>query len=71
MDGLITALSTSDSVIGIFAAVFLYLYVAEKKAHTATQTERIADLKVSMESVHKSVTLLDGAITEIRHGGKP
>lgn len=68
MDGLITTISSSDSVFAIFAAVFLYLYIAEKKAHTATQTERIADLKVSMDSVHKSVQLLDGAISEIRRG---
>lgn len=77
MDGLIAALTSSDNVLGILAGVFLYLYVDEKRdhkktreAHDTTRAERIADLKVSMESVHKSVHLLDGAIDEIRRGGR-
>lgn len=48
-----------------FAAIFLWLYLNERKAHTQTQAERLSDLKVSMDSVHKSINLLDEARTEM------
>jgi hypothetical protein len=53
-----------------FAGIFLWLYLGERKAHNQTQAERLSDLKVGMDSVHKSVTLLDEARTELhRRGG--
>lgn len=68
MDELVRTLVSTDSAFALFAAIFLYLYWAEKKAHTVTQQERISDLKLSMESVHKSVGLLDAAMVDIRRG---
>lgn len=53
-----------------FAAIFLWLYLGERKAHNTTQSERLADLKVGMDSVHKSISLLEEARSEMhrRHG---
>lgn len=48
-----------------FAAIFLWLYLAERKAHNQTQSERLADTKIAMESLHKSVALLEDARSEM------
>jgi hypothetical protein len=68
MDALITALLDSGNVNSILAAIFLYLYLAEKKAHTGTQAERISDLKVSTDSLHKSVAVLEAVRSDYNRG---
>lgn len=64
---------TQESIIGLlkeggflgFAVLFLWLYLGERKAHNQTQAERLSDLKVGMDSVHKSITLLEDARSEM------
>lgn len=72
MESLINGLASSDSVFAIFAAIFLYLYIDERKKHTATNAERIADLKLSQEASTKYASLLEAAREEIhRSGARP
>ncbi|WP_139802577.1 hypothetical protein [Aurantimonas sp. 22II-16-19i] len=72
MESLINGIASSDSVFAAFAAVFLWLYIDERKKHTATNAERITDLKSAHETVAKSISLLDDARKEFtRTGARP
>lgn len=47
-----------------FAGIFLWLYLSERKENRDMQKERVSDLKISTEALHKSVALLDEARNE-------
>lgn len=48
------------------AALFIYLYLQERKENRTLQADRLTDLKVSMDSLHKSIGTLDKAMIERR-----
>lgn len=54
-----------DGGIPAFAAIFLWLYLSERKAHNATQQERLSDMRQGLSSLHKSISLLDEVRAEV------
>ncbi len=62
------ALLLRDGGPAALAGLFVWLYLSERKANTELQKERISDLKVVLETVHKDIGLLEDATAEMRRG---
>lgn len=54
-----------DGGVTAFAAIFLWLYLNERKMHNKTQDERVSDLREGLSSLHKSISVLDEARAEV------
>jgi hypothetical protein len=61
----IVSLLKDGGSVGI-AALFIYLYMQERKENRTLQADRLTDLKVSMDSLHKSIGTLDKVLVNGR-----
>lgn len=50
---------------GGIAALFLYLYLKERTRSEKIQDERFNDMRQSMDSLHKSTSVLDEAMRRL------